>query len=221
MSSSTHDEMFKMLKDFMSEHNMFCDEDFLKQPYMRDFFETLIQVPEDAQMYQTVSDDEEETNCQSCGDYMSDVEQEDYNEGCNVFCNKCSGDDDEESDDEEDPKSLYLTWPEPLKIDCKICGDTIKEEEIDFHASPHDVCDKCSYEDEITADEIYIDNTDKIWVVVTEHPRKTSVVGTIFDPDTSEEHPEKLTIHDLVKHDELVEAFDETGMREIPFYKTK
>jgi len=185
MSSSTqpsHYEMFKMLKDFMSEHNMFCDEDFLKQPYMREFFENLIQVPEDAQMYQTVSDDEE-------------------------------------SDDEEEPKSCYLTWPEPLELDCKICGDTISE--VDIHAAPHDVCDNCSYEDEIIAEQIYIDNIDKIWVVVTEHPRKTSVVGKIFDPDTSEEHPKNLTIHDLVKHDELVEAFDENGMREIAFYKTQ
>ena len=108
VAEPSHDKKFQMLKDFMSQYNMFC-EHFLREPYMRDFFENLTEVPENAQMFQTVSDDEEETNCHSCGDYMSDVEQEDYNEGCNVFCNKCSGDDDEKENEilgEETKKEL-------------------------------------------------------------------------------------------------------------------
>jgi len=49
----SHAEKFEMLKDFMSQHNMFC-EYFLMEDYMRDFFENLIEVPQDDD-----SDDEE------------------------------------------------------------------------------------------------------------------------------------------------------------------
>jgi len=30
-----------------------------------------------------------DTDCVICGDYMSDVEEEDYKDGCNTICDKC------------------------------------------------------------------------------------------------------------------------------------
>mgnify|MGYP003658080640 CR=1 FL=1 len=30
-----------------------------------------------------------DTDCVICGDYMSDVEEEDYKDGCNNICDKC------------------------------------------------------------------------------------------------------------------------------------
>ena len=47
------------------------------------------------------SDCEEEevefnAKCVICADYMSDVEEEDYNEGCNDMCDKCSPKEEEE-----------------------------------------------------------------------------------------------------------------------------
>jgi len=39
-----------------------------------------------------LDEEEVETNCHICNNYMSDVEQEDYINGCNVICNDCDYD---------------------------------------------------------------------------------------------------------------------------------
>ena len=49
----------------------------------------------------------EEHNCIICDDYMSDVDNEDYINGCNVICENC------------DPKQIILTC---FKCDKKYMG---------------------------------------------------------------------------------------------------
>ena len=44
--------------------------------------------------------EEEETNCVICGDYMSDVDIDDYKEGCNDICDKCCSREEKEEEEE-------------------------------------------------------------------------------------------------------------------------
>jgi len=79
--------------------------------------------------------EEVETDCHICGDWMSDVEQEDYKEGCNVICNRCGGEEDEEGCWWIKGKGGDKCWEE----NCG-CSEGEEEEEIEE-------CDRCGNED--------------------------------------------------------------------------
>ena len=85
-----------------------------------------------------------ETNCENCGDYMSDVEEEDYLEGCNNICDLCcdSKEDKIEEDTEcgrceksfrdEDIISLIDNDEYDEDYMCNKCWDTSTEDKLDI-----------------------------------------------------------------------------------------
>ena len=77
-------------------------------------------------------EEEVETNCVICDDYMSDVEQEDYEGGCNTICNKCGGEESEEGCWWIKGKGGDKCWEEN-------CGCSEGEE--------LEECDRCGHED--------------------------------------------------------------------------
>ena len=83
--------------------------------------------------------EEFEANCIVCNDYMSDVEEEDYNEGANNICDNCCSD--EEKEDEEQCKMCSKQNEMVLSLDkdedpkCNECGDKYEWNETDMSYS--------------------------------------------------------------------------------------
>tara|TARA_R110002012_G_C11341534_1_gene578374 strand:- start:147 stop:578 length:432 start_codon:yes stop_codon:yes gene_type:complete len=76
-----------------------------------------------------------------------------------------------------------------------------------------------SDEDEPEVEEIFINDTKKIWYAMTADP-KGGRTGTIFDPDTGGEHPEGITLKDLVhyKTEEYRGEDGDEALREVKLY---
>ena len=78
---------------------------------------------------------EVDTNCVICDDYMSDVEQEDYKEGCNTICDRCGHEDiewcmsDGCCDEEEELDAWCYSCGENFSADTEQGGDDGTEEE--------------------------------------------------------------------------------------------
>ena len=62
------------------------------------------------QLYLEEEEEKFEANCIVCNDYMSDVEEEDYNEGANNICDNCCSDEEEEEEEEKELPEDLKEW---------------------------------------------------------------------------------------------------------------
>jgi len=79
-------------------------------------------------------EEEVETNCVGCGDWMSDVDEDDYKEGCNTICDRCDPPPPEE--EEEIRKKIKLNIVKKLSEDPKFIkklADEIGKENAKYY----------------------------------------------------------------------------------------
>jgi len=101
-----------------------CDEE--KMPYSKVWIGKVCD--------ECYEEEEVETNCHICGDYMSNVDEDDYKEGCNTICDRCDPPPPEE--EEEIAKKIKLNIVKKLSEEPKFIkklADEIGEKNAKYY----------------------------------------------------------------------------------------